>query len=87
MNEEVVLMLKSEVARLLEQPEELVSEDKNLADMGVDSLQALQLLVQIERTYQIQLPEDELEKFTSIRSMAHLVETHLSASSAMHASV
>ena len=73
MREEVTALLRAEVSRMLEMPETAISDAAHLADLGMDSLQALQLLVLIERTYGLQIGEQELQQFTSVGAVADLV--------------
>ena len=77
MNEQITKMLIGEVARMLDIPENSFSETSNLAELGLDSLQALRLLVQIERTYGVQLPEDDLQNFSTIQQVAQLAAAHM----------
>jgi len=82
MRQEINSLLKSEVARMIEMPEASIDESVPLAELGMDSLQALQLLVLIERTYKLQIGEDELQKFTSIAAVADVVMSHLALAQA-----
>jgi acyl carrier protein len=77
MTEQITQMLIGEVARMLDIPEKSVSATSNLAELGLDSLQALRLLVQIERTYGVQLPEDDLQNFSTIQQVAQLASAHM----------
>jgi acyl carrier protein len=70
---EVIEQLKCEVSERTGVPINSIDETAHLADLGVDSLQALQLLVMLERTYGIEIGEDDLQHFTSIQSVANLV--------------
>jgi acyl carrier protein len=82
MREEVIALLRSEVSRMVELPAASIEESVPLADLGLDSLQALQLLVLIERTYDLQIGEQELQQFTSIRAVADLVMARLAVAKA-----
>jgi len=63
--------------------------DLNIADIGddthlsgelrMDSIQALDLLVELERKYSIVISEEELEKFVSVNSLAQLVSDQMMA--------
>src|SRR5215510_3553082 len=82
-NEEMILMeeqirqtLTKAVAEFLDQPEETIDCSAELADVGVDSLQAVQLLVLLERTYHIEISEEELKHFTSIDSIVARISKH-----------
>lgn len=78
MREEITALLRSEVARMIEAPQSSIDDSAHLAELGMDSLQALQLLVLIERTYDLQIGEEELQQFTSIAAVADLVMSYLS---------
>ena len=87
MNEQITKMLMDEVARMLDIPVSSFSETSNLAELGLDSLQALRLLVQIERTYGVQLPEDDLQNFSTIQQVAQLAAEHMRDGAAMQETV
>ena len=82
MKQEITTLLKSEVARMIEAPESSIDDSADLAELGMDSLQALQLLVLIERTYHLQIGEEELQQFTSIGAVADLVMSYLATAKA-----
>ena len=73
MKEKINQTLKAEISKMIEQPEDSISETTHLAELGVDSLQALQLLVLLERTYKIQIGEEELQQFTNIDCISDLL--------------
>ena len=74
---EIIAQLKQEVSERTETPIENIDPTVHLADLGIDSLQALQLLVMLERTYQVQLGEEDLKYFTSLESVAALVSRRM----------
>lgn len=82
MRQEITTLLKGEVARMIEAPESSIDDAADLAELGMDSLQALQLLVLIERTYDLQIGEEELQQFTSIGAVADLVMSYLAPTKA-----
>ena len=59
-----------------------IDRETKLSELGMDSLQALQLLVLIERTYNLQIGEEELQQFTSIHAVADLVVSCLTMANA-----
>jgi acyl carrier protein len=67
---------------MIEQPETAIDDSAHLADLGMDSLQALQLLVLLERTYSLQIGEQELQQFTSINAISDLVMSYLTVAKA-----
>lgn len=82
MKQEVNTLLRSEVARMVEIPEDTIDDSAHLAELGMDSLQALQLLVLIERRFDLQIGEQELQQFTSIRAVTDLVMSRLDVAKA-----
>ena len=76
MEEQIRQTLTKAVAEFLDQPEETIDCSAELADVGVDSLQAVQLLVLLERTYHIEISEEELKHFTSIDSIVARISKH-----------
>jgi acyl carrier protein len=77
MIEEIRTRLRQEVSERAEMAVENVDENAHLADLGIDSLQALQLLVLLERDYQITIGDDDLKHFTSISSIVDLVSRRM----------
>jgi acyl carrier protein len=47
--------------------------ETRLTDLGLDSLQALQLLVSLEEALQIQFDEEDVKQFTTVRAIVDLV--------------
>lgn len=77
MIEEIKAQLKTHVGRMSELPVEEVGEETPLTDLGIDSLMALELLVMLERTYHIEIAQDELRHFTTIQNIAELTAGRL----------
>jgi acyl carrier protein len=73
MTEEIKTKLKTKIASMTELEMEEIDEQARLADLGIDSLQALELLVMLERTYQLEIPQEALKHFTSISNVADLI--------------
>jgi len=73
MIDDIKLRLKSQVSAMTELPVEELDEQTHLAEFGIDSLQALELLVMLERTYRIEIPQEDLKHFTTIQNVAELV--------------
>jgi acyl carrier protein len=76
MEEQIRSTLTNAVSGFLDLPEESIDCSAELADLGVDSLQAVQLLVLLERTYHIEISEEELKNFTSINSIVDRISKH-----------
>jgi acyl carrier protein len=64
-------------ARLGLPPEQLVPEARLVEDLGLDSLDAVELAISVERKFDIEVPEEELTKLKTVADMVALVESRL----------
>ncbi len=55
--------LRSIVAEVSEVDE--IPDETPFEDLGIDSMMAIEIVAEVEREYQIQVPEAELQKLTS----------------------
>lgn len=54
--------------------EDALEGDKTLAEVGIDSLDALNILYEIESEFQITIDDDEARGFTRLSELVDLVE-------------
>jgi acyl carrier protein len=78
MENDLVTLIVSEIAEVAEIAPENITIDTALADLGLDSLQALQLLVTLEKALHIELDEADLAHFANVRSIVEVVNKRLS---------
>lgn len=72
--------LRDFVADVLDLDTESVTDDAHfVAELGVDSLKALEVLVALERKYQIKISEDEVKDMTCFAEVRELVTDKLGA--------
>jgi len=64
-------------ARLGLQVEQLVPEARLVEDLGLDSLDAVELAISVERKFDIEVPEEELTMIKTVGDMVSLVESRL----------
>ena len=64
-------------ARLGLPAEQLVPEARLVEDLGLDSLDAVELAISVERKFDIEVPEEELTKLKTVADMVALVESRL----------
>ena len=64
-------------ARLGLPPEQLVPEARLVDDLGLDSLDAVELAISVERKFDIEVPEEELTKLKTVADMVALVESRI----------
>jgi len=74
---EVKSLLKNEIASKIDLPADSIDESTHLADLGIDSLQALQLLVVLEQSFGIALNDDDLQYFRDINTLGNLVASRI----------
>jgi acyl carrier protein len=59
------------------QREQLSPDDDFFKKLGINSLQALDLLTRIEQHFQIELPDYELQGVTDFRTLAERIQSRL----------
>jgi acyl carrier protein len=57
--------------------EKLTADDDFFKTLGIDSLQALDLLTQIEQHFRIELPDYELQGVSDFRTLANRIQARL----------
>jgi acyl carrier protein len=63
------------IADQLEAEAAEITEDKNLMkDLEADSLDAVEIITAIEEEYDIEIPEEAAEEFTTVGSIVEYVE-------------
>lgn len=48
-------------------------------ELGIDSMMAIEIVAEVERTYKLSIPEDELQKMTCFNAVYDLVRDKLAA--------
>ncbi len=66
------------VAEIADLPLEEVTPGATFADLGVDSLRGLRIVVEIEKRYGVVISEDEITKIRSMPDVFALVDAHTS---------
>lgn len=47
------------------------------AELGIDSMMAIEIVAEVERKYKVSIPEEELKSLVDFASVHQLVEKHL----------
>jgi acyl carrier protein len=69
------------VSRITKLPESRILLDTHLKnELNVDSLQGLQIVAAIEKQFNVSVPDDELDGYTSVREIVDTIERYQSAS-------
>jgi acyl carrier protein len=70
--------LRAFVADVLDVEEEEVTDDADfVAELGVDSLMALEVMVVLEKKYSVKLQEQEMKQITCLRKVYDLLASKL----------
>lgn len=57
---------------------DIVEMDTNLMkDLEADSLDAVEIILGVEEAYDIEIPDEEAEKFETVRDLVNYVEEHV----------
>ena len=80
---EIAITLQNEIASFLDRQPEDIDLHASLIELGIDSLQMLQLLVLLERNFTVHMDESDLEHFTSIHTVTSLALQRLSENEAV----
>ncbi len=68
-NEKVTAQVKKIIAEKLSIDLEKVMEESTLVDLGADSLDQVELVMQCEEEFDIEIPDDDLEKIANVGEM------------------
>ena len=77
MQDETFNQVASEIAALMGIPASSLRPETTIVEIGMDSLDGLQLLIELERVTQTQIEEGDLKRFTTIQSIVDIVNLRL----------
>lgn len=77
--EKIFYQLQPILAESLSVDEREVTLEKTLTDLGADSLDAVQTIMDVEKHFNLAIPDTDMEKFTNIQSIVDYIESHTSA--------
>ncbi|MBI2193985.1 MAG: acyl carrier protein [Planctomycetes bacterium] len=59
--------------------EQVTPETSFINDLGADSLDTVELIMEIENAFDLSIPDEEAEKIQTVGEAIRYIETHLSA--------
>ncbi len=59
-----------------------IPDETPFSELGIDSMMALEIVAEVERTYQLSIPEDELRDLTNFTRVFELVRSKLADAAA-----
>lgn len=54
-----------------------IPDETPFADLGIDSMMAIEIVAEVERTYKISIPEEELQELTNFTKTYAVVSSKL----------
>jgi len=57
-------------------PEEVTTESSFSEDLGADSLDTVELVMALEEEFEVEIPDEDAEKLTTVRSVLDYVKSH-----------
>ncbi|MBA7620583.1 Acyl carrier protein [subsurface metagenome] len=58
------------------EPSKIIPEAKFVEDLGADSLDTVELVMQLEDEFNLEIPDEEAEKLTTVGSVVEYIESH-----------
>jgi acyl carrier protein len=75
--------LKDELRQIITEVTEVeeIPEDTSFADLGIDSMMAIEIVADVEKNYDITIEEEELADLTNLQAVYEKVQKKLAAAS------
>jgi acyl carrier protein len=82
MSDEFILRIRTVIANSQRIPIENVTIDSAFQDLGIDSMDAVNILFGLEGEFDINIPDEEAKEIRTVRQMAEGVEKLIAAKAA-----
>lgn len=82
MSDELIERVRKVIATSKRIPEERVTVDSAFEELGIDSMDAVEILFALENEFDISIPDEEVKAVRNVRQMVEGVEKLLAAKSA-----
>jgi len=71
--------LKDELRQIIAEVTEVedIPEDTSFADLGIDSMMAIEIVADVEKKYDVVISEDELSELTNLKAVYDKVKIKL----------
>lgn len=69
--------LKTKLREIISEVSEVdeIPDETPFKDLGIDSMMAIEIVAEVERTYKVTIPEDELQTLTHLNAVFEVVST------------
>ena len=82
MSDELIERVSKAIATSKRIPEDRVTVDSSFEELGIDSMDAVEILFALENEFDISIPDEEVKSVRNVRQMVEGVEKLLAAKSA-----
>jgi acyl carrier protein len=82
MSDELIARVRKVIAVSKRIPEEKVTIDSAFEELGIDSMDAVEILFALENEFDVNIPDDEVKTVRNVRQMVEGVERLLAAKAA-----
>ncbi|MGC9948958.1 MAG: phosphopantetheine-binding protein [Bryobacteraceae bacterium] len=82
MSDELIERVRKVIATSKRIPEDRVTVDSAFEELGIDSMDAVEILFALENEFDISIPDEEVKTVRNVRQMVEGVERLLAAKSA-----
>jgi acyl carrier protein len=82
MSDDTIERVRKVIAASKRIPEERVTVDSAFEELGIDSMDAVEILFALENEFDINIPDEEVKTVRNVRQMVEGVERLLTAKSA-----
>jgi len=82
MSDDIIQRVCKAIAGSKRIPEEKVTVDSAFEELGIDSMDAVEILFALENEFDISIPDEEVKTVRNVRQMAEGVERLLAAKTA-----
>jgi len=79
MSDELIVRVRKVIATSKRIPEERVTVDSAFEELGIDSMDAVEILFALENEFDINIPDEEVKTVRNVRQMAEGVERLIAA--------
>ncbi len=79
MSEELIQKVRSVVAGVKHVPVESIAVDKPFQEIGVDSMDAVEILFALENEFDISIPDEDAKGVRNVREMAEGIQKLIAA--------
>jgi acyl carrier protein len=82
MSEDLIERVRKAIASSKRIPIETITIDSEFQELGIDSMDAVEILFALENEFEINIPDDEVREVRNVRQMCAGVEKLLAAKAA-----